>query len=45
VKTKPVEAVPAGMAAPDQAERSFDLVRVTPVKIPIPSMMTHAMTT
>ncbi len=30
---------------PDQAERSLDRVRVTPVKIPMPSMMTHAMTT
>jgi hypothetical protein len=31
--------------APDQAEGSLDRVRVTPVKIPMPSMMTHVMAT
>jgi hypothetical protein len=34
-----------GRAVPDQAEWSLDLVRVTPVKIPIPNKMTQAMTT
>jgi hypothetical protein len=44
-RSGPVKALETGSSVPDQADRSFDRVRVTPVKIPIPSMMTHAMTT